>query len=1370
MLKLKPAKKLYASIFLFLITLLGVQGQETFRDNFSAVSYSNNDGTRNFSAAWQEFNETTSPSAGQIRVVGGRLRFQQLAGEFILRDLDLAGASSVTITYTYDGSTIGDEVLSLVLRQNDGSLRAVQNNVNTTGTVTYNVPAIYIHSNSAIGFFGRTWDAGETAFVDNVQVSAVYPPPSLSIEDVTVNENAGTATFTVTHVGSNASGPFEVSYRTVDGTANSPADYTGETGNLNFSGNANDTEQITIAIQNDSEIESNEAFIIEFSRTSDTDVDISDTARGTIVDNANNPRPYEERYALNLQGNFLMKGNTNLECVSDCPSSPESNNPPVVMGYADIDGVASTVNSSSSDIKIPAGASVTYAGLYWGGLYNSTFDGITNPSGALDIDQVKLRTPASATYSTVSAEVRNIETANFSGWSSFMAQADITSQVQASGAGTYFVADIALATGSAFTGPFGGWTMVIIYDDPTEKSRNIAIWDGFDFFGFGANDTFTVTGLLTPTSGTFETHAGYFGFDGDAEASSAGDFVSINGTALSNALNPSDNILNGTISEFGVDIGGRNPIYDYSWGIDIDVFDATGSVPNGATDMQVELGSSNEGIWGGVFVTSNEIAFPSAASKIFTPSTVSIGEESTVSIVIENPSGGVDLTNFSLTDNFPANMTLSSSPDAASTCGGTLRANPGSDSFTLSGVTIPAGTRCRITFDVVTSTDGEFVNTISPDDITNDQNIPLSGEASGTLNVSPSIDSDGDDISDDVDLDDDNDGILDIEEIDCTGTVAGVVDFNIQGGSLNSINDGNYAADSGIMMNNVSHYLVVDLGSTLAAGSSVDLTLWTNVNNASGNKTLRLAQLQNSTFVSGGGTNAFEINDTEIAIGTDVSSFNYTLNADTRYVQIEMISRSSGRIEVIEANTCFDLDTDGDGTADRLDTDSDNDGCNDANEAYADSDTDSNDDGSFGGVVTSSEVNANGLVNSAGINSAGDAYTTTPATGSSASTFTFQEAGAAPTINNQPVNESACPGGNTSFSVTSTNGDTFQWQQLVGGTWTNLSDSGIHSGTNTATLSITDAQLSDNGNQYRVIVSDSSYVCGTETSDEVTLTVSGPTANAGNDRNVCDGDPVTLTASASGGSPTYEYLWNTGQTTASITFTPTGDSTMNTFIDYTVTVTDQNGCSATDTVRVNILSKPNAAVSTVDTSCGLDNGEITFTFRNHPDRTGIEFSLDDQATYEAVVLDNSGSVTYSGISAGTYRLWTRWGNNQCPVDLGSFTIDTIAEVSIAVQPSDQKVFVNNNSTFDIAASNADSYQWQVDRNDGAGFVNISDGAEYTGTNTQSMTVIAPDIDKNGYNFRALVSSSATACEQIISDSAVTDRRPKNCNYKSANHY
>lgn len=65
---------------------------------------------------------------------------------------------------------------------------------------------------------------------------------------------------------------------------------------------------------------------------------------------------------------------------------------------------------------------------------------------------------------------------------------------------------------------------------------------------------------------------------------------------------------------------------------------------------------------------------------------------------------------------------------------------------------------------------------------------------------------------------------------------------------------------------------------------------------------------------------------------------------------------------------------------------------------------------------------------------------------------------------------------------------------------------------------------------------------------------------------ICSGNSVTLTAS--GG---VSYLWSTGQTTPSITVSPTVNTT------YTVTVTTQEGCIGTATAQVVVHPLPNTA-------------------------------------------------------------------------------------------------------------------------------------------------------------------------------------------------
>ena len=75
------------------------------------------------------------------------------------------------------------------------------------------------------------------------------PTPSFSINDITVNEAAGTATFTVTL--SAASGQAtSVNWGLSNGTALAGSDYTTNSGILNFAPGVT-TQTITVAILND---------------------------------------------------------------------------------------------------------------------------------------------------------------------------------------------------------------------------------------------------------------------------------------------------------------------------------------------------------------------------------------------------------------------------------------------------------------------------------------------------------------------------------------------------------------------------------------------------------------------------------------------------------------------------------------------------------------------------------------------------------------------------------------------------------------------------------------------------------------------------------------------------------------------------------------------------------------------------------------------------------------------------------------------------------------------------------------------------------------------------------------------------------------
>ncbi len=106
--------------------------------------------------------------------------------------------------------------------------------------------------------------------------------PKLSINDVSVNESAGTATFTVSLSASSASA-ITVDFATSNVSATS-TDYTTTSGTLTFAANTTAAQTITVPILDDATFESTETFRVVLSNS--VNAAISDnTGIGTITDN-----------------------------------------------------------------------------------------------------------------------------------------------------------------------------------------------------------------------------------------------------------------------------------------------------------------------------------------------------------------------------------------------------------------------------------------------------------------------------------------------------------------------------------------------------------------------------------------------------------------------------------------------------------------------------------------------------------------------------------------------------------------------------------------------------------------------------------------------------------------------------------------------------------------------------------------------------------------------------------------------------------------------------------------------------------------------------------------------------------------------------
>lgn len=211
---------------------------------------------------------------------------------------------------------------------------------------------------------------------------------------------------------------------------------------------------------------------------------------------------------------------------------------------------------------------------------------------------------------------------------------------------------------------------------------------------------------------------------------------------------------------------------------------------------------------------------------------------------------------------------------------------------------------------------------------------------------------------------------------------------------------------------------------------------------------------------------------------------------------------------------------------------------------------------------------------------------------------------------------------------------------------------------------------------YTVTVTDCS---GCTTSDSITINKEEAIADAGDDMYICQGQEITLTAT--GGS---SYLWSTGETTSNITVSP------NTSTTYSVTVTSEKGCEATDEVNVKIgnvyadagedqeiCAGQTATLSVNGTGTYLwSTGETTKTIIVSPDTT-TEYSVTVKNEYcgkvdqvKVIVFEEATAYAGADVSScsGTEIQLTASGNGSFLWNTGETT------ASINVSPIDNTTY------------------------------------------------------------------------------------------------
>ncbi len=157
--------------------------------------------------------------------------------------------------------------------------------------------------------------------------------------------------------------------------------------------------------------------------------------------------------------------------------------------------------------------------------------------------------------------------------------------------------------------------------------------------------------------------------------------------------------------------------------------------------------------------------------------------------------------------------------------------------------------------------------------------------------------------------------------------------------------------------------------------------------------------------------------------------------------------------------------------------------------------------------------------------------------------------------------------------------------------------------------------------------------------------------------NVNDG---TATATPSGGTGTYTYVWSNGETTPTITNLAPGR--------YTVTVSDENGCTAVESVVVNAFNCTLQANAThTDVTCfGADDGSATV----------FASSANEPISYTWSSGQNTAAVT--GLAPGVYTVEIV-DNANC-AEVITLTIDQPTRLAVDVSATGETAVAANNGT------------------------------------------------------------------------------------------
>lgn len=304
---------------------------------------------------------------------------------------------------------------------------------------------------------------------------------------------------------------------------------------------------------------------------------------------------------------------------------------------------------SSAMLKLPQGAQVVYARLYWGG---NLGEDVALAGSAVSFEKV-----GGFSMNLVPDPTKDVSTAlGGGGGYVYQTSADVTAILQRNGSGSYRVGNVVRR--NVFNRDedvqFAAWSLLVVYRSDKEPVRNITIYDGLDGVDIGRTVSLGVIGFRVPEGGVPQGKLGVIAYEGDTDKK---DTLLFNNIAVSDSINPANNIFNSTRSELGMPVSVMGDLPQLAGtagsmsGLDLDVIDISSILKQNDTQATIVASSVDDVYFFGGLFTSIRSRKPVIETTLtadpgtvrpgdtitFTSTTKNVGDDDGTEIVIRHP-------------------------------------------------------------------------------------------------------------------------------------------------------------------------------------------------------------------------------------------------------------------------------------------------------------------------------------------------------------------------------------------------------------------------------------------------------------------------------------------------------------------------------------------------------------------------------------------------------------------------------------------------------------------------------------------------------------------------------------------------------------